>query len=190
MAKQITITYYGMEGSGPTVREAKADASTKLERLIRELQNANPVIVRVGEWTALVAFDINGWGYRIIQAPVTDSSNVVGPVYLNHGYGDKHETRKAALRHLTECAWRIDFPYEGGDEGFVNRALSGISSGSSISNGAPLNHTEQAQMKNELLRRFSFQRTYQQAKLDGYSDNAAHYIAGGLKRLVDNGTVN
>jgi flavin-binding protein dodecin len=34
MAKQINLTYCGMDGSGPTVREAKLDATRKIEKAI------------------------------------------------------------------------------------------------------------------------------------------------------------
>lgn len=36
MSKQIHLTYCGMDGSGPTVKEAKLDATRKIESAIRD----------------------------------------------------------------------------------------------------------------------------------------------------------
>src|SRR5215469_18888121 len=132
MSKTIRITYFGVEGEGATVKEAKLAAGRKIEEHVKALDD-QPVIVRVGEWSALVAYTANGWGYRIIDCP--DHSYEPGPVFLNYGEPDKHEIRKRALRHLIDCAWA--FPEN--DEAFIDGIFASR-------NGAPLNHTERAIM--------------------------------------------
>jgi hypothetical protein len=47
MSKSIRITYYGMDGEGPTVKAAKEDAGRKLARLVVETEEA-PVHHRGG----------------------------------------------------------------------------------------------------------------------------------------------
>lgn len=41
MAQTIKITYYGMDGEGRTVKEAKADAGTKIEAALKGIKDSS-----------------------------------------------------------------------------------------------------------------------------------------------------
>lgn len=98
MSKQITMDYYGMSGTGATVKEAKADASRKLQAAMEG--DYLPYLLTLRDEMAIVARDpVSGWGYRLIHSdrkPVTEC-------WLNQGYGDsRDEVMLNCARHLID----------------------------------------------------------------------------------------
>jgi hypothetical protein len=45
VSKTIKLTYYGVEGEGPTVTAAKQDAGRTLEHLVKQTEDS-PTIIR------------------------------------------------------------------------------------------------------------------------------------------------
>ena len=62
MAQTVHIEYFGMPGSGPTLKEARADAGRKLERAMKETYR--PRVIRFCDHLAIVWREPdNGWRY-------------------------------------------------------------------------------------------------------------------------------
>ena len=63
----ITTTYYGVEGSGKTLREAKADAARQIEQALKG--SYTPTIIAHRGWAHLIYREPTGWHYRNIVTP-------------------------------------------------------------------------------------------------------------------------
>lgn len=61
MSQSVSITYFGMDGIGRTVTEAKRDAGAKIERALNG--NYWPVMLSAGEHTYIAYRDPCGWNY-------------------------------------------------------------------------------------------------------------------------------
>ena len=97
---KVHITYYGMDGEGRTITEAKNDAGAKIEKALHGYYT--PRILRHAGYMALVAREpFSGWGYRLIHAACTETEE---PIYLNTSRDDKEETVKTAFRHMAQLA--------------------------------------------------------------------------------------
>ena len=141
----IKITYYGMDGEGPTVRAAKEDAGRKLETALREAKHGVHLIAFAGI-AAVVAYDVwqSEWGYRLIN---TEPGKFhAGPQWVTC-CGDRQASRLAALRHIFDIAWS---PSVEDDDAFANDALAGRD------HGCPITHTERATMKRDLMERWAW----------------------------------
>jgi hypothetical protein len=103
----VRIDYFGMEGEGPTVTEAKKDAGRRIEAALRDTYT--PEIVQLGQWAALVSRDARtGWGYALITND--DGSLRTGAVYGSVAFGrTKAEALKDAKRHIAQlCILDMD----------------------------------------------------------------------------------
>lgn len=97
---KVTVTYYGMEGTGRTVSEAKKDAGAKIEKALKGYYT--PLILRHDGEMALVARDpFQGWGYRLIHA---DSTETKEQVYLNTGIWSQEDCIRSAFHHMAQNA--------------------------------------------------------------------------------------
>lgn len=165
------LTYYGMEGSGPTVKEAKADAGRKLEGLVEDIRRG-PYVVSIGPYVAIVFRGLERWGYKIIVSP---DGVQAGAVHWNDGWGDRELSIARVACHLAQCVWSQEI---------VNKSL--MSDGDWFrSVAAPYIKTrEMTACVNEFVHWCGFQRRYAAARAEGYSDSEAHQIAGGLGHLV------
>ena len=70
MTKTVRIDYYGMDGAGATVKEAKADASRKIERALHAArQPMQLVTVFDAGLAAIVGYDVtqDSYGYRVLN---------------------------------------------------------------------------------------------------------------------------
>lgn len=173
MSKVIRLTYYGMDGEGPTVKEAKADAGRKLEHLVKQTEEA-PVIVQVAGVAALVAFTKYGWGHRLILT-TGDSRLTTGSAWVSGGRDTKHQAELSALKHCLDIAW--NFPDD--DETWFNDATNGIAKC-----GVSLTGSEARTMRGEFLAERLWQRQYRVARAQGYDDEDARYIASGLTHMT------
>jgi hypothetical protein len=169
----IRVTHYGMDGEGRTVKEAKADAGRKVEVALREARHGVCLVASNG-YAAIVAYDVSQaeWGYRLINSAGPGQFSA-GPQWVTC-YGERDAARRAALRHMVEIAWShaVD------DQQFVDDALAGRD------HGCPMTHSDRLTMRNDLLDRFAWQRRYRKAADAGWSDDAAHKIAGNCGHLV------
>lgn len=107
MSTTINLEYCGIDGSGPTVREAKQDAARKLTALVNDLRRTSPLIILIEGHAALVWRDANGWTYRLI----TDENGALrdGPQYGSSSSADDREaTERSVRRHLAMNAWTHD----------------------------------------------------------------------------------
>ena len=94
--KTVRIEYYGMEGSGRNVTEAKKDASQKLTAAIRG--SYEPLLLTLGDHQQLIwRHPRQGWTKTII----TDGSNGCATL----GYGDRLECENHARLHMAQNHW-------------------------------------------------------------------------------------
>ena len=100
MAKTIHLTYYGMDGAGATVREAKEAAGRKLTAAMDGFYTPAEAMVhgiRVLVWRAP-----GGWSYRL-------------PESFGSGFYDSQaEALGRGCNHAAQNAWTIDVPDDGG----------------------------------------------------------------------------
>jgi hypothetical protein len=149
-------------------KEAKADAARKLEHLVKQTEES-PTIVKVHEVAALVAFGRWGWGWRLIKT--TGEALNSGRIHVASGY-DKRQAELGALHHVLDVAWH--FPEN--DAIWFDEAIKGC--------GLYMTGVEQRDMKSERLRSWGWQRSYRVARDQGYDDEDARYIAGGLPHMT------
>jgi hypothetical protein len=144
MSKTIKLTYYGIEGEGPTVAAAKQAAGRQLEHLVKQTEES-PTIVRVGAVTALVALSRWGWGHRIIAG--IGEQPETGHVHVSGGRATKAEAELDALKHVLDCAW--NWPDDDGV--WFDSVIAGRP-------GAYLSASELRRMRGEFLTQCKWQR--------------------------------
>lgn len=95
----VRIEYYGMDGEGKNVTEAKRDAGRKIERALSG--SYSPEIVTWRTETALVYREPDGWVYSIIRS---DDRIRAGAV---HGCreGTKDEAIRRARYSIAQNGW-------------------------------------------------------------------------------------
>jgi hypothetical protein len=164
MSKTIRITYYGMDGEGPTVREAKADAGKKLERLVRDVESG-PQIYCFGRRTAIIARTRYSWSYRLIENNKPMGGGCTG-------FENFADAQRSALSHMADLAWSHDVS---DDRAFAAEAIKYLEA---------TNHERECAIE-DLVYRWQWQRRWKAARDQGFDDNEARNIAGGLMHLVD-----
>ena len=100
MAQTIRIEYFGMEGSGPTVKEARADAGQKIEKALRGSYEPQ-VIAFDGQMAILWREPKHGWLYgRIVDGALHPGGM---------GAEESCDEAKARARFdLAQLAWSPD----------------------------------------------------------------------------------
>ena len=97
----VRIEYYGMDGAGPTVTAAKADASRKIERALSG--SYAPSILRLGPWAALLYREArSGWIYALVATPEEGLRDLSGCTM-----GDSEcraDVERRARHHLAQLA--------------------------------------------------------------------------------------
>lgn len=95
----VTTEYCGVEGTGGSLKEAKADAARKIERSLKG--SYTPEIVAHRGWAHLIYREPDGWHYRNIATPqgVRD-----GQVWGSRG-GTYEETLRAVQSDLALLGW-------------------------------------------------------------------------------------
>ncbi len=101
MAQTIRITYYGMDGEGATVKDAKLDAGRKIEQALSGAYN--PKLLVLEGHAILLARSPQGYGYSI----VTDGEKSLKPgmVWATSNFQDESEAEAYARYHLAQIAW-------------------------------------------------------------------------------------
>ena len=94
----INLTYCGMNGSGPTVKEAKQDAARKIEAVLDG--SYDPVVARLNGITGIAFRTPDGWKYTIVWADAKDGVNK--NVCTITGGDGRHEVLKHLLRHMDD----------------------------------------------------------------------------------------
>lgn len=105
MTQKITLTYFGVEGSGRTVSEAKKDAGRKIEAALTG--DYDPFLIGHCGYLGLVGRDPRGgqlgtWGYRVIEAGCLGGDGLT--VFIDTNYASRHDAIAACAYHLAQNA--------------------------------------------------------------------------------------
>lgn len=98
MAKQITLDYYGVEGTGRTVTEAKRDAGERIKRIVRHL---SPRIYSWRGYSVVISPNEHGAQYTLIH-PDSD-----GSVHSCSLCADMDDATKSAVKHMLSVARQV-----------------------------------------------------------------------------------
>lgn len=106
MSTQVSITYFGMDGTGRNVTEAKRDAGRKIEEALSG--SYRPVVLESRGWAMLVWRDICGWQSSIIKWVDHDQNyESLWRADVSSGSGEKsfEECLERAYSHLAQMTW-------------------------------------------------------------------------------------
>ena len=103
--QSVTIKYFGMDGTGRNITEAKRDAGSKLERAMDG--SYSPVILRHRGTTCMIWREPTGWEYRISRGEDRQYESLSGQT---SACDSRDEAIREAIRHLclTVFDWRTD----------------------------------------------------------------------------------
>lgn len=147
----IRITYFGVEGEGPTVKAAKQDAGDKLERFVK---GSMPRIYCHKGYTLITYAQPWGGSYTITHP---DSA---GQAIGSSSASDRRDAEFSGLRHLFTMA-RKEGEYEIPDWAMANRDFAAMAKS----------------LRDEWARNDKFQAAYREARSLGQSDCEAHLHA-------------
>jgi len=100
----VRIDYFGMDGSGRNVTEAKKDAGAKIEEALSG--DYSPVLIRSnGEGVLIFREPKYGWGYALIHP---DTQGVIRS--NGSAYPTKNEAELKARNHLAQIIFTHDGP--------------------------------------------------------------------------------
>ena len=102
MATQVSVKYFGMDGVGRNVTEAKRDAGRKIEAALEG--HYEPTIYRDGAAAVMVFRNpLHGWGHTVL----TDDDGAIraGRHYASMDDGTWDGAKQRALGHLAQLAW-------------------------------------------------------------------------------------
>ena len=105
MANKVSIVYYGMDGWGRNVTEAKRDAGARIERALTG--SYTPEVYSHRGMAYLVYRTPDGWHAAIIADETGIRPNGVYGV-CGCNYGDKAEAVRRALYNLAQLTWTHD----------------------------------------------------------------------------------
>ena len=145
----VNVTYFGMEGSGRNLTEAKREAGRKIEAVLDG--NYYPTILSWRDYSILVYREPGGWHAAIIREPQGMRTEVNG---CRCG-ATKDEALASARGNLAQLGWAH------ADGATVPDFLK-----------------DRAE-RSEFLRWIDFQLRYRRAKESGLNDNDAHYYGCG-----------
>ena len=102
MAK-ITLDYYGMTGTGATVKEAKLDAGRQIEQALNG--DYTPSLIHWRQYTVLMAREPRqGWGYRISHPTPEHGETIQERMWLNGGHEDRDACLLQLVKHIADIA--------------------------------------------------------------------------------------
>ena len=81
--KSVKVEYFGIEGQGPTLKEAKADAARQVQAILKDIE-VGPKIIPLGTLTAVIARTKHGWQYQFIDSTCSSSSYQTAAEAENH----------------------------------------------------------------------------------------------------------
>lgn len=111
MTKQITLSYYGVDGTGRTVTAAKNDAGRKIEAMLKG--DYTPRLIQYRTFTMVLFRDpFRGWVSSVIEnlaAMTADGTAFTKQLRSSTASGDDYETAyNNALFHLAQITWQHD----------------------------------------------------------------------------------
>ena len=165
MSAKVTITYFGMEGQGKNITEAKRDAGARIEKVMQA--NYTPRVVGYGGEAYLIWQEPSPQGVRILSRRIMRD----GILLTDHSsVGVRHcasENTDAVvleyMLHVAECTWD--------EESDHHEYLNG--------------HPE---LQKEFCSRVQFQKRHRDATRRGMNQYEAHYYAGNMLHLLRNDT--
>jgi hypothetical protein len=104
---QVTVTYYGVEGTGRTVTEAKQDAGRKIEHSLSGSYTPR-IIGNPAEVAVLIYREaLTGWVYRLIGPVIQPdlTSDSCTPIYGYNATPTREACERDARRHLAQIQW-------------------------------------------------------------------------------------
>lgn len=99
---QVNITYFGMDGSGRTMTEAKKDAGRKIEQAMTG--NYQPVMLQSRGIIIILWRDPQGWRYNIITDEKGNLRDKPFQCYST-GQSDYYAEYASALLSLAQMTW-------------------------------------------------------------------------------------
>lgn len=105
MSKIVRIVYYGMEGEGPTLKEAKADAARKLQAFVKD--TFQPAFFAGKTHLLAVIREQWGWTTRVILLAEASENGRIDTC-ASSGYADREDAIRHARSHLAQLEWRRD----------------------------------------------------------------------------------
>lgn len=145
----VRISYYGVDGEGRNVTEAKKDAGRKIEAALAG--HYTPELLCHRGFAILVYREPSGWCSRLVADP--ERGVVDGKVWgTNNGSYD--EAKRAALSHLADLGWT---------------AADGLE---------PPSFLTDRRLIADYRTKAEFQLRYQRARALGLKDQDAHSFAG------------
>lgn len=145
MTTKIHLTYFGMDGEGATVKEAKADAGKKIERAMAGMWM--PKLLRLNnsmgqEVTVLLYRTPWDWHYTFID------ERTGWLTYSVAGFSDEEECERSATRHAAKNLIRPQ-----GDDEHIAKQI------------------KDQRDRQDFLEYAAWQHGYRQAHSEGLSDN-------------------
>jgi hypothetical protein len=96
----VRITYFGMDGAGSTVTEAKKDAGRKIEAALDG--SYAPSIIDHRGYSVLVYREPMGWCDKLIRCP---EGMRTGRQYASANHATEKDALRAACRHVAQLGW-------------------------------------------------------------------------------------
>jgi len=108
MVQSVRITYYGMEGEGRNLTEAKKDAGVKIERALSG--SYDPSLLRRGKYLIFIWRMPDGWGYKFVDLqfppPKEEESDRGITCYAIGGEDQDYKAvLNRALYHVAQKSW-------------------------------------------------------------------------------------
>lgn len=100
MANKVRITYYGMEGEGRNLTEAKKDAGRKIERALSGYYD--PILISAHGKSALVYRDQTGWGYSLLHPERAEEHESRSTTLYGSCGETQEEAERRARSHLAQ----------------------------------------------------------------------------------------
>jgi hypothetical protein len=150
MSTKITLEYFGFQGQGATVKEAKQDAGRKIDALHQGTWE--PVIVTWRGETVLIHRTLEGWLSRFLQHK--DEPLKVSTGCQFHGTDDLKAVIRSVQSHVVQLGWTFEDPIDLFPDFFTNEAD-----------------------RREAISYRQWQIAYRKFKAEGHSDNDAHRLA-------------
>lgn len=97
----VTIEYYGMDGTGKNVTEAKKDAGEKIKSALSGTYS--PEILAWRGYVMLVYREPTGWYSRLIGDP--ERGMIEGTVYGTN-YDSREDAMRSARLNLSQLGWK------------------------------------------------------------------------------------
>jgi hypothetical protein len=98
---KVNITYFGMEGTGRTMTEAKKDAGRKVEEALAG--SYEPMLLESRGWAIIIWRDPHGWRFNTI-AEKGEYRKDAFRCYTS-GTKDRLDVFASALLHLAQMTW-------------------------------------------------------------------------------------